>query len=184
MIYIICRSSLKFSDFYHTFAWLFPLINTFQHQINHRAWSFWPGLRFDTSVWLLRLDLLLLFSGFVFIWFIWLSLAHVCKLFLWFVAVASHTIAIEFHIILMIAFSNINCFSKFNLRTFLIVYKKTDEWYIEWQRVVQRVTTNDNEWQRVTISANFSFFQIREEPTTKHSKENSLKRTFEEGLLN
>ena len=48
-----------------------------------------------------------------------------------------------------------------------IVYKKTDEWYIEWQRVatsgtksdnkwykewqqvVQRVTTNDNEWQRV-----------------------------------
>ena len=29
-----------------------------------------------------------------------------------------------------------------NLR---IVYKKTDEWYIEWQRV----TTNDNEWQRV-----------------------------------
>ena len=73
-----------------------------------------------------------------------------------------------------------------------IVYKKTDEWCIEWQRVVQRVTTsgttsdnewqrvttsgttNDNEWQRVTISANFSFFQIREEPTTKHRKENSL----------
>ena len=26
-----------------------------------------------------------------------------------------------------------------------IVYKKTDEWYIEWQRV----TTNDKEWQRV-----------------------------------
>ena len=52
----------------------------------------------------------------------------------------------------------------------------------EWQRVVQRLTTNDNEWQRVTISANFSYFQIREEPTTKHPKENSLKRTFEEGL--
>ena len=41
----------------------------------------------------------------------------------------------------------------------LIVYKKTDEWCIEWQqvttndnkwqRVVQRVTTNDNERQRV-----------------------------------
>ena len=62
----------------------------------------------------------------------------------------------------------------------------------EWQRVVQRVTASDttsdyewkqvkmsdsewyNEWQRVTISANFSFFQIREEPTTKHPKENSL----------
>ena len=28
--------------------------------------------------------------------------------------------------------------------------------------------------QRVTISANFSFFQIREEPTTKDPKENSL----------
>ena len=85
----------------------------------------------------------------------------------------------------------------------LIVYKKTDECYIEWQRVttsgttsdnkwqrvVQRVTTNDKEWQwvttndnewykewqRVTISANFSFFfQIREEPTTKQPKENSL----------
>ena len=35
----------------------------------------------------------------------------------------------------------------------MIVYKKTDEWYIKWQRVVQRVITNDsewyNEWQRV-----------------------------------
>ena len=27
----------------------------------------------------------------------------------------------------------------------MIVYKKADEWYIEWQRV----TTNDNEWQCV-----------------------------------
>ena len=35
-------------------------------------------------------------------------------------------------------------------------------------------TKTDNEWQRVTISANFSFFQIREEATTKHPKENSL----------
>ena len=37
----------------------------------------------------------------------------------------------------------------------------------------QRVTTSDKEWQRVTISAIF-FFQVREEPTTKHPKENSL----------
>ena len=59
-----------------------------------------------------------------------------------------------------------------------------NEWYNEWQQVVQRVTTNDNEWQRVTISANFSCFQIREEPTTKHSMEKSLKRTFGESLLN
>ena len=53
----------------------------------------------------------------------------------------------------------------------------------EWQRVVQRVTTSgttsetsgttsDNKWQQVTISGNFSFFQIREEPTTKHPMEN------------
>ena len=47
-----------------------------------------------------------------------------------------------------------------------IVYKKTDEWYNEWQRVTtsgitrdkewQPVTTNDsewyNEWQRVTMN--------------------------------
>ena len=60
---------------------------------------------------------------------------------------------------------------------FTIFYKKTDEWYIEsqrlqrmtasgttsdneWQRVVQRVTTNDsewyNEWQRMTASGTTS----------------------------
>ena len=33
-----------------------------------------------------------------------------------------------------------------------IIYKKKDEWYIEWQRV----TTNDNEWQRVTTSGTTS----------------------------
>ena len=44
----------------------------------------------------------------------------------------------------------------------------------EWQGMTTSGTTSDNEWQRVTISANFSFFQIREEPTTKHPKENSL----------
>ena len=49
----------------------------------------------------------------------------------------------------------------------MIVYKKTDEWYIkwqpattsgtsynEWQQVVQRVTTDDNKWQRMTTSDN------------------------------
>ena len=44
----------------------------------------------------------------------------------------------------------------------------------EWQPIITSGTTSDNEWQRVTISANFSFFKIREEPTTKHHKENSL----------
>ena len=47
----------------------------------------------------------------------------------------------------------------------------------ELQWVTTSGTTSDsewcNEWQQVTISANFSFFQIREEPTTKHPKENS-----------
>ena len=33
------------------------------------------------------------------------------------------------------------------LVTAVIVHKKIDEWYIEWQRVVQRVTTTDSEWQ-------------------------------------
>ena len=45
------------------------------------------------------------------------------------------------------------------------------------QRVTTSGTTSDNELQRVTtsaISANFSFFQIREQPTTKHPEENSL----------
>ena len=82
-----------------------------------------------------------------------------------------------------------------------IVYKKTDEWYIEWQRETtndnewynewynewqqtndkewQRVIRNDNEWynecQRVTIPANFYFFfQIKEKSTTKHPKKNFL----------
>ena len=34
-----------------------------------------------------------------------------------------------------------------NINRFKIVYKKTDEWYIEWQRMttsVQRMTTSDN----------------------------------------
>ena len=33
-----------------------------------------------------------------------------------------------------------------------IVYKKTDVWYNEWHRVVQRLTTNDNERQRMITS--------------------------------
>ena len=89
----------------------------------------------------------------------------------------------------------------------MIVYKETEEWYIAWQRVTkidnewynewQQVTANDNErynewrkeWQWMTtsvFSANFLFFRIKEEPTTKHSKENSLnlEEDLEEELLN
>ena len=35
------------------------------------------------------------------------------------------------------------------------------------------MTTSDNEWQQATISANFSFIQIREELTPKQPKEHS-----------
>ena len=47
-------------------------------------------------------------------------------------------------------------------------------------------TTSDNEQQPVVISANFPFLRVREEPTTKHPKENSLnlKEDLEEELLN
>ena len=70
------------------------------------------------------------------------------------------------------------------------VYKHREQWYLEWQRV----TANDNEWcnewysewQTVVILVNFSFFWIREEPTTKHPKEKSLNlaEDLEEELLN
>ena len=55
----------------------------------------------------------------------------------------------------------------------------------EWKRVVQQVRSSDNEWQPVIISATFPFFRVREEPTSKHSKENSinLEEDLEEGLL-
>ena len=54
-----------------------------------------------------------------------------------------------------------------------------NERYNEWQRAKTSDNESYNEWQRVvqrvTISANcFFFFQIREEPTTKHPKENFL----------
>ena len=59
-----------------------------------------------------------------------------------------------------------------------------NEWYNEWQRMTtsgttngndwRQMTTRDNEWQRVSILASFPFFQIWEEVTTKHPKENSL----------
>ena len=42
-----------------------------------------------------------------------------------------------------------NLINKNNSWSFLIVYKKTDEWYIEWQRAKKNGTTSDNVWQRV-----------------------------------
>ena len=57
------------------------------------------------------------------------------------------------------------------------------EWQRVVQRVVQRVTTSDNEWQWVVILANFLFF--REEITNRHPKENplNLEEDLEEDLL-
>ena len=65
-----------------------------------------------------------------------------------------------------------------------IVYKKTDEWYIELQQVTANGTASDNEWHGVFISANFLFF--RQEPTNRHPKENplNLEEDLEEDLLN
>ena len=60
------------------------------------------------------------------------------------------------------------------LQCIRIVYKNTDEWYNKWQGMTTSGTTSDNERRRVTILPNLSFFQIREEPTTKHPKENNL----------
>ena len=71
------------------------------------------------------------------------------------------------HLWWLLLFS-VEAVSSFALLFFLIVYKKTDEWYIEWQRVttrgattdkewqrvIQRVTTNDKEWQQMTASDN------------------------------
>ena len=48
--------------------------------------------------------------------------------------------------------------------------------------MVQRVAAKDKEWERVTISANFPFFEQEKNLTTKHSKENRL--NLEEDLLN
>ena len=49
----------------------------------------------------------------------------------------------------------------------------------------QRVTTNDNEWQRMVILAIFSFF-FEKEPTTMHPNDNALniEVDLEERLLN
>ena len=81
----------------------------------------------------------------------------------------------------------------------MIVYKKTDEWYIEWQRVVQRVTTSgtksDNEWQRMVqrVTTNDNewvfrpiFFFFQEERTNRHPKDSplNLDEDLEESLLN
>ena len=56
-----------------------------------------------------------------------------------------------------------------------------NEWYNKWQRVPQRVTTNDKEWLFWLI-----FFFFLEEPTNGHPKENplNLEEDFEEDLLN
>ena len=44
------------------------------------------------------------------------------------------------------------------------------EWYNEWQRMI----ASDKELQSAAILANFPIFRIRDEPTIKHPKENTL----------
>ena len=63
---------------------------------------------------------------------------------------------------LIVIFEHVLCLVLLSFMFFLnvylpagvIVYKKTDEWYIEWQRVTTSGTTNDNEWQRMTTNDN------------------------------
>ena len=70
----------------------------------------------------------------------------------------------------------------------MIVYKKTDEWYIEWQQVTksdnewQRIitsgTTNDNEWydewQRMTTNDN-KWQQVVQEMKTNDTEQGQVK---------
>ena len=63
---------------------------------------------------------------------------------------------------LIVIFEHVLCLVLLSFMFFLnvylpagvIVYKKTDEWYIEWQRVTTSGTTSDNEWQRMTTNDN------------------------------
>ena len=45
-----------------------------------------------------------------------------------------------------------------------IVYKKTDEWYIKWQRVTTSGTTNENkcfkEWKQMRVILGFRMKQL------------------------
>ena len=70
----------------------------------------------------------------------------------------------------------------------MIVYKKTDEWYIEWQQVTkidnewQRIitsgATNDNEWydewQRMTTNDN-KWQQVVQEMKTNDTEQGQVK---------
>ena len=55
---------------------------------------------------------------------------------------------------------------------FPIVYKKTDERYIEWQWV----TTNDNEWQRMTTSDNEWYNEWQRMTTNGTTSDNEWQR--------
>ena len=131
ILVLICYSQWTFFSImtyfiiaYHTFAWHFPLIKAFQHRVaNHRAWSFWPGMHFDSLVRLFtEVGFIIAFFR---IRFYLICLVVFCR---WLQIVlminrSSFTrITIEFYINLMMMMvfrKSINCFSKFNFRTFL-----------------------------------------------------------------
>ena len=80
-----------------------------------------------------------------------------------------------FEISIIVATNNL--INKNNSRSFVIVYKKTDEWYIEWHRVKTNGTTSENEWQqvmqRVTTSCARSgneWQQLRQRMTTSDNE--------------
>ena len=56
------------------------------------------------------------------------------------------------------------------LVTAVIFHKKIDEWYIEWQRVVQRVTTTDSEWQTNGTTSHSEWYNERQRVTTNDNE--------------
>ena len=54
----------------------------------------------------------------------------------------------------------------------LIVYKKTDEWYIKGQRVTTSGTRSDNEWQQVTTNNNEWYNELQRVTTSSTTSGN------------
>ena len=64
-----------------------------------------------------------------------------------------------------------------------IVYKKADEWYIEWQRV----TKNDNAWKRITTSGAASdkeWQQVIQQVATSDNKQQWVTESDSSGTTN
>ena len=61
------------------------------------------------------------------------------------------------------------------------VYKKTDEWYIEWQQVTTNDTTSDNEWQRVVQRMTTSDSERQRITNSSTTSQNEWQRLIKSG---